>query len=228
MDLFNILKITSSIITVIFAVIAAYIELRKNPNYWLNRWFAIFFISIALGFFMYTFYHFILNNAIIIIPMMVTAQILYNFGVAVLLMTVFILKHGEKKGMRKKYLGITFAFFIVSIFGYFIWIPSLNMERYAQGIVDTETPLFWYVFVSVVRLALFGFVFYQYAKIARFTEGIAKKRVIWFLRGSFVALIGIILNMVGGVLSSLLVEILGLIAIDIGIIGIVNGFLIEK
>ena len=57
MDVLNILKITASIITVIFSFIAGYIELRKNPDYWLNRWFAISFVSFAFGFLAYTIYH---------------------------------------------------------------------------------------------------------------------------------------------------------------------------
>ncbi len=228
MDIFNVLKITTAIITVVFAVIAGAIELWKNPKYWLNRFFALFFVSMALGFFMYSLYHLILNNALIVIPMMVSAQILYNFAVTIILMTVFILDKGEKIAMTRKYLGITFLIFVITIFGYFIWVPTLNMERYDDGIVDTETPLGWYIFVTIARLVLFGYVLFRYYKISKLTEGTSKIRVIWFLRGSSVALVGIILNMLGGVLSSLPLEIIGLIFIDIGIIGIVKGLLTEE
>ena len=227
MDISNLLKIITAIITVIFAFIAGYIELRRNPDYWLNRWFAIFFSSAALGFLFYTIYHINTLNPIIIIPMMVTAQILYNFGIMALLMTVFILDHSEKIAMSFKYIRISFALFILSIFGYFIWIPTLNMERYKQGIVDTDTPLGWFIFVNIVRLGIIFFVIIKYALIAKGTEGITKKRVLWFLVGAVIFSIGIIVNMLGGILFSVWIEILGLIAFDIAIIITVKGFLIE-
>ena len=227
MDLLNWLKVITAIITVIFSFIAGYIELRKNPKYWLNRIFALFFSSVAMGFLLYTIYHLILTNANIIVPIMVTAQILYNFGIISCLMTVFILEKSEKIAMTPKYLGFCFVIFIAISFGFFIWIPTLNIEEYKQGIVDTETPLGWFLFVNVARLVIFIFVLYKYAIITMHSEAQTKKRVIWFFYGALVGIIGVILNLIGGILSSVIIEILGLVSFDIGEILIVKGFLIK-
>ena len=227
MDVYNIIKIVASVITVIFAFIAGYIELRKNPEYWLNRWFAIFFISGASGFLAYSIYHLATLNPSAIISIMITAQILYSFAVISLIMTVFILEKSEKLAMTPKYLGITLILFIISIFGFFIWTPTLNMERYRQGIVDTETPTGWFIFVNAWRLILFVFVLYKYAIVAKSTQGVPRKQVLWFFAGSSIVIIGVVLNLVGGVLSSVLIEILGMIAFSIGVAFIVNGFLIK-
>ncbi len=227
MDVFNILKITASIITVIFAFIAGYIELRKNPDYWLNRWFAIFFVSAAFGFLAYSIYHLATLEPYLIIPIMITAQFLYNFAIISLLMTVFILEKSEKLAMVPKYLTIMMVLYIISIFGFFIWTPTLNMERYKQGIVDTETPIGWFLFVNVWRLVLFIFVLYKYAIVAKSTQGVPRKQVLWFFAGSFIVIVGILFNLIGGIFESILIEILGLIASDIGVVFIVKGFLIK-
>ncbi|TFG07774.1 MAG: hypothetical protein EU539_04035 [Promethearchaeota archaeon] len=227
MDISNWFKIITALITVILALFAGYIELRKNPEYWLNRWFAIFFVSVALGFLFYSIYHINTLNPIIIIPMMIIAQILYNFGLVSLLMTVFILEHSEKVAMTAKYLGIIMGLFIVSIFGYFIWVPTLNMERYRQGVVDTDTPLGWFIAVNIIRIGIFIFVLYKFILIASQSEGKTKTSVLMFFIGTIIGIIGIFLNMLGGILYSLWIEIAGLIAFDIGLIIIVRGFLIE-
>jgi hypothetical protein len=227
MDISNLLKIITAFITVIFAFLAAYVELRKNPDYWLNRWFALFFSSIALGFLTYSIYHINTVDPTFIIPLMILAQALYNFGLVSLVMCVFILDHSEKEAMTSKYLGIIICLFIISIFGYFIWVPTLNMERFKQGIVDTDTPLGWFVFVNIFRIALFIYVLFKFYIIFTHTEGKTKMSVRWFFYGAIICIIGIVLNMLGGIVSSLWIEIFGLIALDIGIITTVKGFLIE-
>ncbi len=227
MDVFNILKITASIITVIFAFIAGYIELRKNPDYWLNRWFAMFFVSNAFGFLAYTIYHINTLQPYLIIPIMITAQFLYSFAIISLVMTVFILEKSEKLAMTPKYLGIVMVLYITLTFGFFIWTPTLNMERYKQGIIDTETPIGWFLFVNVWRLVLFIFVLYKYVIVAKSTQGVPRKQVLWFFAGSFMFIVGILLNLIGGIAGSILIEILGLIAFNVGVVFVVKGFLIK-
>ncbi|MFX1340893.1 MAG: hypothetical protein ACFFDK_19945 [Promethearchaeota archaeon] len=227
MDIYNILKIITSIITVIFTLIAGYIELRKNPDYWLNRWFAIFFVSAAFGFLAYTIYHINTLEPYFIIPIMITAQFLYNFAIISLVMTVFILEKSEKLAMTSKYLGRMAILFTISIFGYFIWTPTLNMERYKQGIIDTETPIGWFIFVNIWRLVLFIFVLYKYAIVAKSTQGVPRQQVLWFFAGSFIVIVAILLNLIGGIIGSILIEILGLIAFDVGVVFVVKGFLIK-
>ncbi len=227
MDIMNILKIITAIITVILAFIVGIIELKKNPEYWLNRWFALFFSAISLGFLFYTIYHFILFNPAPIIPLMITAQILYHLGLVSVLMTVFVLDYSETVAMSVKYLLIILVIFILSIFGYFIWIPTLNMERFEQGIVDTETPLAWYIYVSIFRIAILIYILYKFWSISKKFEGEEKTRVLWFFIGSIVNVAGIFMNMLGGIISSLLLEIIGLALFNVGALLTLKGFLVK-
>lgn len=224
----NILKIVSAAITVIIAIVAGFIELRLNPDNWLNRWFALFFITTSLGFLAYTIYHFITFNEDIVIPIMVTAHLILNFAHVSLVMTVFILEKYEKVAMNKKHLGLIFGLFILMSFGYFIpiWTPYLDMDDYANRIVDTTTPREWFIFVNLSRILLLLYVVYKYAMIAKNVEDDTKRRVQWFFIGVSVLVIGIIINVVGGIAGNPVLEILALIAIDIGIIATVKGFLI--
>ncbi|TXT63407.1 MAG: membrane protein of unknown function [Promethearchaeota archaeon] len=227
MDILNIFKVVTSIITVVLAFTVGVIELKKNPKYWLNRWFFLYFAAISLGFLFYTIYHLILSTPLPIIPLMITAQILYHVGLVSVLMTVFILEHSEAVAMSYKYLLIILGLFILSIFGYFIWIPSLNMERFEQGIIDTETPLFWYIYVSLWRILISIYVLYKFWNISKKFEGKERIRVIWFFAGSIINIGGIFLNMIGGIFSSLLLEIIGLALFNVGTLVILKGFLVK-
>ncbi|MHA2325817.1 MAG: hypothetical protein ACXACB_10475, partial [Promethearchaeota archaeon] len=224
----NILKIVSAVVTVIIAIIAGIIELRLNPDYWLNRWFFLFFVTTSFGFLAYTIYHFITIDAFkgVVIPIMVSAHLLFNLTPLTLIMTVFILEKYEKVAMEKKRLLLMLGLFILMSFGYFIWTPKLNQTDWEQGIVNTETPQLWFYFVNLSRIVLFIFVVYKYYLIAKKVEDETKGRVRWFFVGVFIIVLGIIINLVGGIADSAILEILALIAIDIGIIAIVKGFLI--
>jgi hypothetical protein len=227
MDPLNILKIITSIITVILAFIAGFIELRKNSDYWLNRWFALYFTSISLGFLVYTIYHLITIDPTPIIPLMITAQILYNFGLVSFLMTSFVLDLSEKIAMSRKYLSIILIIFIISIFGYFIWVPELNMADFNNGIVNTDTPIFWYIFVNIIRIGISIYVLYKFGLITKRLEGPERRRILWFFVGSTINVIGILINMLGNILH-LILEIIGLATFNIGTFFIVRGFLLKK
>ena len=54
---FNQAKVITAIILVVMGIIVGIIEIRKNPEYWLNRFFAAFFIIGSFGFLSYTVYH---------------------------------------------------------------------------------------------------------------------------------------------------------------------------
>ncbi len=219
-------KIIAAIVSVIIAFIAGFIELRLNPDNWLNRWFAIFFISTSLGFFTYTIYHIILDFSEIIIPIMITTQIIFNLVPISAVMTVFIIEKYQKVAMDLKHLGIMIGLFIIMSIGYFIWIPRLDMVSYNQGIVNTVTPIEWFFFVNIIRLILDIFVVYKYAVIIGKIEGDTKTRVIWFFVGLLVAIMGVFFNLIGGFLDVIFFEILAVILLDIGIFIIVKGFFI--
>ncbi len=227
MDIYNIIKIITAIITVVIAITVGFRVLRLNPGDLLNIWFTLFFISSSLGFLIYTIYHLILNNSQIIIPIMITAQIIFNFIFISLVMTVFILEKYKKVAMSLKYLGSMMVLFFIMSFGYFIWTPELNMDRYEKGIVDTNTPTEWFIFITIVRTIMSIYVVYKYAIITKKIEEETKKRVQWFFIGIIFAIIGMFINLIGGFLRSIIIEIFALIAIDIGTIALLKGFLIK-
>jgi len=231
MDPLNLIKIIAAIVTVIVAFIAGVIELRLNPDNWLNRWFALFFASASLGFLTYTIYHFIYmdsysNASRIIIPIMITAQILFNFIPVSLVMTVFIVEKYKKVALSLKYLGTMIALFIVMSLGYFIWIPKLDNEAYALGNINTETEPGLQIFVNFLRIVLLCYAVLKYAMITKKVEEETKKRVQWFFTGIIIAIIGLFINITGGLFGFIIFEIIALIFVDIGIIIVVKGFLI--
>ncbi|KKM69094.1 hypothetical protein LCGC14_1454260, partial [marine sediment metagenome] len=133
----------------------------------------------------------------------------------------------EKIAMGPKYFGTMMVLFFIMTVGYFIWVPSLNTERFEQGIVDTETPMGWFIFVKLVQIGLSIYVVYKYAMITRKIGEETKKRVQWLFIGISIIIIGLLLNLVGGVLGSILTEIFALIVLDIGTIVLFKGFLIK-
>ncbi len=224
MDVINIVKVITAVITIIITFSAGFIELRLNSKNWLNRWFALFFFSGSLGFLAYTIYHLITCSGceLIVISIMIPAQIFFNFIPISLVMTVFILEY-PNVAMSLKYLGTMIALFILISFGYFIWVPTLDPISYNQGIINTETPLGWFIFVNVIRIGLAIYVVYKYAMITRKTEGETKKRIQWFFVGIITVIVGLFINLVGGYFN-IFFEIVALILFTIGAILIVKGF----
>jgi len=222
----NIIKLILPLITGIIALIAGFIELRLNSKNWLNRWFFSFFISASLGYLMYSVYHIIIFSPAITSIAVVITQIFFNFIPISLVMTVFVLEKFPKKAMSPKYLGTMLVIFILMSFGYFWWTPTVDPDYYAQRIINTTTPLPWFVFVNFVRMVLFGYALFEYAMITKKTEGESKQRMRWFFIGIVIIIIGLLFNLFGGILNIVLIEILALILFNLGAIIIVKGFII--
>lgn len=227
MAILNIIKIVTAIISVSLSLIVGTKVLSLNPDNLLNRWFAAFFLATSGGFSFYTIYHFILNNAKIIIPLMITAQIFYNFLFVSLVMTVFVLEKYKEIAMSFKYLGSMIIIFLIMSVGYFIFLPELDEDLYAIGIVDTDTFLGLFIFVNSIRIGLAVYVVYKYGMMVKKVGEETKKRVQWLFIGIFIVIIGVILNLIGGIFKEIGIEIIALIAIDIGIIALFKGFLIK-
>ncbi|MFW9902577.1 MAG: hypothetical protein ACFFDY_15020, partial [Candidatus Thorarchaeota archaeon] len=105
--------------------------------------------------------------------------------------------------------------------------PELDMDRYDDQIVDTNTPTEWLIIITLIRTALSIYVVYKYAIITKKIEDQTKKRVQWFFIGIIFAIIGMFVNLIGGFLRSIIIEIIALIIIDLGTISIFRGFLIK-
>lgn len=226
MDHLNLLKIITTITTAVIALIIGLRVLSLNKSDILNRWFALYFISSSLGFVFYAVYHLILNNADIIIPLMITAQIFFNLNSISLIMTLFALEKYSKTAMSMKYLGTMILLFFVMSIGYFLFRPHLDMIKYANEIVDTHTPSELLVFVNTIRIILALFAVYKYIVITRKLEGETKNRMKYFSVGVIVFILGLLINLLGGLLESIEMEIIALIIIDIGILLVLKGFLI--
>jgi len=226
MDPYNLIKIIATIITAVIALIIGLRVLSLNKSDLLNRWFALYFISSFLGFIIYAFYHLILNNADIIIPLMITAHIFFNFNSISLTMTLFVLEKYTKIAMSMKYFGTMLIVFFVMSIGYFIVPPYLDMGDYALGLVDTVTPPGLLIFVNTIRILLAIYAAYRYIVITRKIEGETKNRIIWFSLGVIIIILGLFINLTGGLLSLIVMEISALIIIDIGALLILKGFLI--
>jgi len=226
LDILNILKIIATIITAVIALIIGLRVLSLNKSDLLNRWFALYFISSSLGFIIYAIYHLILNNPDIIIPLMITAQIFFNFNSISLTMTLFVLEKYTKIAMSMKYLGTMLIVFFVMSIGYFIFPPYLDMGDYALRIVNTHTPPGLLIFVNTIRILLAIFAVYRYTVINRKIEGETKNRIKWFSLGIVTIILGLFINLAGGLLSSIEMEILALIIIDIGALSVLKGFVI--
>ena len=226
MDILNLVKIITTLITTIIAMIVGFRVFFLDRKDWLNRWFALFFISSAIGFLVYASYHLILNNADVIIPLMITAQIFFNFNIISLAMTVFVLEKFTKVAMSIKYFGVMLIIFFVLSIGYFIFIPSLNQSAYAIGIVDTITPPGWLIFVNVLRIILAIYVVFKYILMLRKIEDTTKKKIRWFAFAVIVIIIGLFINIAGGALLSTITEIVALIILAVGSVLLFKAFLL--
>ena len=226
LDPLNILKIITTIITAVIALIIGLRVLSLNKRDLLNRWFALYFISSSLGFIIYAVYHLILNNKDVIIPFMITAHVFFNFNSISLTMTLFVLEKHTKIAMSIKYLGTMLIVFFVMSIGYFIFPPYLDTGDYALGIVNTHTTAGLLIFVDTIRILLAIYAAYRYILITRKIEGETKNRIKWFSLGVIIIILGLLINLAGGLLQSIEIEILALVIIDIGAILILKGFLI--
>ncbi len=201
MDPINLFKIISAICLVIVAIICGYKIIKSNPKYWLNRFYALFFIFVALGFLLYMIYHMIFDNASIIIPIMIISQIILNLGLVLLLMATFIIIHSERVAMTPKYYGISITIFILSIMGYFIWNSELDLEEYASGNVTTNSDPIWFIIVNIIRVGIIVYVFLNYFVLLKKTEGLNKKRMKIFTNTMLIAIIGVLCVLFGGSIS---------------------------
>ncbi len=225
MHVVSILKISAALITVIIGFYCSYIELKKNSEYWLNRFFSLFFMATATGFFFYTLYHIILQNAILVIPFMITSQIMFQIGLSFLLMTEFVIEFSEKTAVSKKYLILSFTPVLLTLIGYMIWVPTLNMVDYDAGHVNTETPLGWFLVVFVYRIGILCFVLIKFMLLARTSTGKVKTQINYFAIGMGISVGATLLTILGGIsgIVGVILEIVGLLVFNLAVLFIIRG-----
>lgn len=196
-------KIISSIALVVVAVNMAIKLIKRNPRYWLHRFFAIFFIANSAGFLCYIVYHFISDNESLTIGLIITTQILFNISFANLLMTWFIMRSSEKVAMKPQYLISLLGLLGITCIGYFIWIPSVDPAAYAVGIVHSVIPIGWSIFTNMYRIGMLLLVILSYFKWARKAEEDIKRKMMLFIIGMTCVLVGILCIFLAGVAESM-------------------------
>jgi hypothetical protein len=200
MDPLSIFKIILSIIEVVIETYIAVIVIKKNPKYWLHRFFGIFFIVTSIGFLTYIAYHFILGNVGLAISFVIVTQILFNTGFACLLMTWLIMKESEVEAMKLKYLLLVGALWFISIIGYVIWPPTLDMPQYALGIVHSLIPTNLNIFSNLYRIGIMLLAILSYYKWSKKVDDpINKRKMKFFYIGMSMALGGILCIFLAGI-----------------------------
>lgn len=221
MDPLSIFKITLSIIEVVIETIVAIIVIKKNPKYWLHRFFGIFFISTSIGFLTYMVYHFILDNAVLAIFLVIMTHILFNTGFACLLMTWLIMKLSEVEAMKRKYLLLVVILWFISIIGYFIWPPTLDMGQYALGTVHSIIPTNINIFSMLYRFGIMLLAIVSYYKWSKKVGDTKNRRKMqFFYIGMSLALCGVLSIFLAGIDLSIEIffTIIGIVAFLAGTI----------
>ncbi len=227
------LKIGVAIVTVLTTAICGMIVLKKNPKYWLNRFFTGFYLSGAIGFLFYTIYHIYGIYKPVIIPLMVTGHIFMNFGLSCLLQTEFILENSSKEGMTFPYLALSGGLFLISSAGYLVpGMVTLNEAEYLLENIDTTTQTWFFFAVNLYRLAILLYVIIKYAIISKTAKGVTIKRMKIFTYSLLIAVVGIVFNLAGGAIFSGYVEysfeILGMLTFVVGLIFMLRAFLLKE
>ena len=224
-------KIVFAVLLVIVGSVSAIVEIRKNPDYWLNRFFAMFFLFAALGFSGFTAYHLITWDEHLTLAIMVTTNVLLNFSLACLLMTEFILQYSEVIAMKPKYLLITLGLFLTSIIGYAIVYPTLDMPEYAVGEVNTHTDIYLLAYVTLYRLGIVFFVLIKFISLVKQAQAEkVKKQLKLFSIGMIFIILGITLFLLGNLVTGnvgIIMEIVGQLCLIIGMSEIARGFLVK-
>ena len=225
-------KIVLAVLTVIVGLIISIVEIRKNTDYWLNRFFALFFLFVALGFGGFTVYHLITWDVALTLGIMVATNVLLNFSLACLLMTEFILQYSEVIAMKAKFLIFTSILFLTSVIGYAFLYPEIeNMALYDGGEVDTHTDPILLAYVTLYRLAIVFYVLFKFISLVKKAESEkVKKQLKLFSIGMIFITVTIVLFLVGNLLSGtpgIILEIIGQLGLNIGMIEIGRGFLVK-
>lgn len=163
---------------------------------------------------------------------MVATNILLNFSLACLLMTEFILQHSEIIAIKAKFLIFTYGLFLTSVIGYGFAYPTIpDMILYGAGEVDTKTNPILLAYITLYRLAIVFYVLYKFISLAKKAESKkVKKQLKLFSIGMIFIILGILLFLVGNMITGtvgILLEIVGQICPNIGMIEVGRGFLVK-
>ncbi len=203
LDPLTVVKIISSIALVIVAVSVAITLIKRNPRYWLHRFFALFFIANSVGFLFYIVYHFVTDNISFAIGLIIATQLLFNVSFACLLMMWLIMRSSEKVAMKRAYLAAVLALLAFTCIGYFIWVPTVDPVEYALGVVHSVIPMGWNIFTNAYRIGMLALVISSYVKWSKKAEEAMKRKMHLFVTGMTAVLIGILCIFLAGFAESI-------------------------
>ncbi len=203
LDLLTFAKIISSIALVVVAFSVAITLIKRNPRYWLHRFFALFFIANSVGFLFYIVYHFVTNNVALAVGLIVATQLLFNVAFACLLMTWIIMRSSEKVAMKRANLAAVLGLLALTCIGYFIWVPTVDPVEYALGVVHSVIPNGWNIFTNAYRIGMLVLVISSYVKWSRKADADTKGKMHLFVTGMTAVLVGILCIFLAGFAESI-------------------------
>ncbi len=213
MDVINILKSVGAVITLVIGLFCGIVELKKDSKSSLHRFLSGFYISCATGFLLYSLYHLIITNSAIVIPIMISSLLFIDFGIFCLVFAVLLIGYKEETVMTKWNLFFGLLIYLLVVSSYLIWTPTLNMEEYSNGFVDTDVPVIPNAIMSFYRMIAILFVIIRLIIIRRIVKNEKKKRIGQFILGNVFFFLGSMLFFIRGAW----LEIFGLIVINVGV-----------
>ena len=195
MDTISIAKIVATLVTLVFCTLTGVLEIKKNPDYWLNRFFALFFFFNSLGMVTYASYHLVPDNVEAVEMLALFTQLFWNVGFCLLLLVVPILKHSETVAMKSNWPKFTLAFCIIITIGLILFPPFINdVELYlSTGEVHTDmVPRWWKYVANIYKILILLYVLIEFSLLARHTTGEVRKQMKDFTIGVVLLISGIL------------------------------------
>ncbi len=202
LDPLTLLKIISSIALVIVAFTVAITLIKRNPRYWLHRFFALFFIANSVGFLFYIVYHFA-TDVSLAVGLIIVTQLLFNVAFTCLLMTWIIMRSSEKVAMKRPYLAAVLGLLAFTCIGYFIWVPTVDPVDFALGVVHSVIPIGWNIFTNAYRIGLLVLVISSYVKWSKKADEDMKRKMKLFVIGMSSVLVGLLCIFLAGFAESI-------------------------
>jgi hypothetical protein len=228
-DLINIVKITVSFVCCIFAIIAGIIEIKKDPESLLNRFFASFFIFLSIALLLYTLYHSIFNVTIII-TLNIIMNGFYNLAFACLFMVPQVIKYSSKDPKLKSQGIAIFSIGLGMLLMIAVWPIEVDEELLAQGAVSSHLAGIVNIVFNLFRIIILFYTLGVFIHLAPKLDGIARVRMQYFTGGIVITFLVIFSAVLAGLFkdASEFIKIIALLLTIAGTATILRGFLIKE
>jgi hypothetical protein len=228
-EIINIVKITVSLICCIFSIIAGIIEIKKDPESLLNRFFAGFFIFLSIALLLYTLYHTVFNVTIII-TLNIIMNGFYNLGFASLFMVPQVVKYSSKDPRLKTQGIIVFAIGLGMLLLFFVWPPEVDEELLAQGAVSSHLAGLVNLCFNLFRIIILFYGLGVFLRLYPKLDGIARVRMLHFTWGLIFSFLVIVFAALAGMVqeASEYIKLIALLMTIAGSAITLRGFLLKE